>query len=36
VGTVTGSQVLALWLIWRRGQRLAERDLAIKTAALLR
>jgi hypothetical protein len=34
-GTVGGSQVLALWLIWRPGQRLAERDLAIKTATLL-
>jgi hypothetical protein len=34
-GTVTGSQLLALWLIWRPGQQRAEHDLAVKTAALL-
>jgi Family of unknown function (DUF6640) len=34
-GTVAGSQLLALWLIWRPGEQRAERDLAIKTAALL-
>jgi hypothetical protein len=34
-GTVAGSQLLALWLIWRRGSAPAEGDLAIKTAALL-
>ncbi len=34
-GTVAGSQLLALWLLWRRGQQPGERDLAVKTAALL-
>ena len=34
-GTITGSQLLALWLVWRTGQAPTERDLAIKTAALL-
>jgi hypothetical protein len=34
-GTVAGSQLLALWLLWRPGQRAGERDLAVKTAALL-
>lgn len=34
-GTVTGSQLLALWLIWHPGRGSTERDLAIKTAALL-
>lgn len=30
-----GSQLLALWLLWRPGQRAGDRDLAVKTAALL-
>lgn len=34
-GTITGTQLLALWLLWRPGQRAAEHDLAVKTAALL-
>jgi len=34
-GTVAGSQLLALWLLWRPGQRAGERDLAVATAALL-
>jgi len=34
-GTVAGLQVLTLWLLWRPGQRRTERDLAVKTAALL-
>ena len=34
-GTVAGSQLLALWLLWRPGQQPGERDLAVKTAALL-
>ena len=34
-GTVAGSQLLALWLLWRPGQRPGERDLATKAAALL-
>ena len=34
-GTITGSQLLALWLTWRPGQGPAEHDLAMKTAALL-
>jgi len=34
-GTVAGSQLLALWLLWRSGQRAGEDDLAVKTAALL-
>ncbi len=34
-GTVAGSQLLALWLLWRPGQQAGERDLAVKTAALL-
>jgi hypothetical protein len=34
-GTVTGSQLLALWLLWRPGQQAGETDLAVKTAALL-
>ncbi len=33
--TVAGLQVLTLWLLWRPGQRWTERDLAVKTAALL-
>jgi hypothetical protein len=35
LGTVAGSQLLALWLTWRPGREPAERDLGIKTAALL-
>jgi hypothetical protein len=34
-GTVAGSQLLALWLLWRPGQQSGEHDLAVKTAALL-
>jgi hypothetical protein len=34
-GTVVGSQLLALWLIWRPGEQRGDRDLAIKTATLL-
>ena len=34
-GTVAGAQLLALSLLWRPGQRAGERDLAVKTAALL-
>src|SRR5207248_6347258 len=34
-GTVAGSQLLALWLLWRPGQRGGEGDLAVATAALL-
>jgi uncharacterized protein DUF6640 len=34
-GTVAGSQLLTLWLLWRPGQQPGERDLAVKTAALL-
>jgi hypothetical protein len=34
-GTVAGSQLLVLWLLWRPGQQPGERDLAVKTAALL-
>jgi hypothetical protein len=41
-GTVAGSQLLALWLLWRPGQPASEpgqppgdRDLAVATAALL-
>lgn len=34
-GTVASSQLLALWLLWRPGQQAGERDLAVKTAALL-
>ncbi len=34
-GTVTGTQLLALWLTWRPNQLPAERELAIKAAALL-
>src|SRR5260370_23189382 len=34
-GTVAGSQLLAVWLLWRPGQGPAERDLAVKAAALL-
>jgi tryptophan-rich sensory protein len=34
-GTVVGSQLLALWLLWRPGQQTGESELAVKTAALL-
>jgi hypothetical protein len=34
-GTVAGSQLLALWLLWRPGQHAGESDLAVKTAASL-
>ena len=34
-GTIAGSQLLALWLLWRPGRQPAEPDLATKTAALL-
>jgi hypothetical protein len=34
-GTVTGSQLLALWLLWRPGQQVADHDMAVTTAALL-
>lgn len=44
-GTVAGSQLLALWLLWRPGQEVkshpadgqpaSDRDLAVATAALL-
>ncbi len=34
-GTVAGSQLLALWLLWRPGQGGGESDLATKIAALL-
>jgi tryptophan-rich sensory protein len=34
-GTVAGSQVLALWLVWRPSRSLAARDLAVQVAALL-
>ena len=33
--TIAGSQLLALWLVWRPGERHAERDLAVRIAALL-
>lgn len=34
-GTVTSSQLLALWLLWRPDQQAPERELAVRTAALL-
>jgi hypothetical protein len=34
-GTVTGSQLLALWLLWRPGQQASDRDTSVTTAALL-
>ena len=34
-GTVTGSQLLALWLLWRPGQQASDHDTAVTTAALL-
>jgi hypothetical protein len=32
---VTGSQLLALWLLWRPGQQASDHDTAVTTAALL-
>ncbi len=34
-GSVAGSQLLALWLLWRPGQHADEDDVVIKIAALL-
>jgi hypothetical protein len=34
-GTVSGTQLLALWLLWRPGQQAADCDMAVATAALL-
>ena len=34
-GTVAGSQLFSLWLLWRPTQRAGERDLAVAAAALL-
>lgn len=34
-GTVTGSQLLALWLLWRPASSATDEDLAARTAALL-
>ena len=34
-GTIAGSQLLGLWLLWRPRQEVEERDLAVKTAAAL-
>lgn len=34
-GTVTGCQLLALWLLWRPGQQPSDRDVAVSTAAAL-
>ena len=34
-GTIAGSQLLGLWLLWRPGQKDHDRDLAVKTAAAL-
>jgi len=34
-GTVAGSQLLALWLLWRPGQHARDHDMAVTTAALL-
>lgn len=34
-GTVAGSQLLALWLLWRPRRRAADDELALATAALL-
>ena len=31
-GTVTGSQLLALWLLWRPGQQASDRDTSVTTA----
>ena len=32
---LTGSQLLALWLLWRPGQQARDRDTSVTTAALL-
>jgi hypothetical protein len=34
-GTVAGSQLHALWLLWRPGQQPRDHDTAVTTAALL-
>jgi hypothetical protein len=34
-GTVAGSQLLTLWLLWRPGQEQGEDEVAIRVAALL-
>jgi hypothetical protein len=34
-GTVAGSQLLALWLLWRPEQRPFQSDIAVATAAVL-
>jgi hypothetical protein len=34
-GTVAGSQILALWLLWRPGQQASDNDAAVATASLL-
>lgn len=34
-GTIAGSQLLALWLLWRPGQQAGRSDGAVETAALL-
>jgi hypothetical protein len=34
-GTVAGSQLLALWLLWRPGQQASDHDMAVTTGALL-
>lgn len=34
-GTVTASQLLALWLLWRPGQQEHDQDMAVTTASLL-
>src|ERR1700739_2462263 len=34
-GTITGTQLLALWLLWRPGQQARDHDAAVTTAALL-
>ncbi len=34
-GTVVGTQLLALWLVWRPAGQTSERDLAVKAAAML-
>lgn len=34
-GSIAGSQLLALWLLWRPGQRAADEEAAVTIAALL-
>ena len=34
-GSIVGSQLLSLWLLWRSGQDTDESETAIKTAGLL-